>query len=454
MSIPNVVAFPASRPGASKPPSPETIFGEMAAADANLASRQSLLYRWTGLHWRGPSPEDIGQDLELATAFNWLSLHPDYRARATPALARSCVAAAALMAQPLPQPASEATCLALPVQNGYLHIDLVSGDMTLTEPDPALGMTYVIPCRFDPHAQAPRFERFLQQVLPDQATRDYVRAYAGYTLLYDCRFQIAIFFLGSGSNGKSTFAQIIAALHHREQCVAMKLGTLDGFGLSQLVDATLVVVDETPQRINEQAIKTLISGGLTQADRKYMPPIRFYPHAKWILCGNNLPAISDHSHGFWRRLPIVPFTQRFSPSEQDPMLAEVIIREELSGVLTWAIEGLIRVLRDGKFPVESQEMANAKHAGQTESNSVLAWWNDDRAAVCDTVETPRRDVYGDYRTWTAQAGVSPLSTERFWNRLAEIIGRSATVPRAKKIDGQSVRVVQIRLTAPSSDGYN
>jgi putative DNA primase/helicase len=251
--------------------------------------------------------------------------------------------------------------------------------------------------------------------------------------------------VGSGANGKTTLAEIISSLHR--QVVSLQLAGLSGFRLSPLLNSSLVVVDETPQRIDEQALKSLVSGGLCQIDRKYRDPISFHPTAKWIILGNAVPAISDQSHGFWRRMPVVPFTRQFDPDEQDPALVQKITRMEMSGVLNWAVTGLVRLVRRGQFPEQSEAMVTAQGEGQKESNSVLAWWRDDRAEIDPDVETPRQAVYGDYKIWCNENGMSPLGVERFWNRLKAIAGQKTVEATARKIQGQTMRVVPLRLSS-------
>jgi putative DNA primase/helicase len=215
-----------------------------------------------------------------------------------------------------------------------------------------------------------------------------VQAYVGYTLLPDCRFQKATFWLGTGANGKSTLAEIVAALHAK--ITALTIDKLDGFNLVSMIGASLAYVDETPNRVDEQTLKKLISGGLVQIDRKFREPINLRPAAKWIICGNHLPALSDQSHGFWRCMPVVTFDRQFSESEQDPLLAKRIIETELSGVLLWALAGLAEVLATGRLPPLPEAMLRAVDDGKRETNSVLAWFSDDR-------------IEHDAAAWTARA---------------------------------------------------
>ena len=426
-------------------PSPEVVYHSLAGQDADLASFEGVLYRWSGSYWAAQTAPD-----EESRAFSWLKIH--YPSRANPRLAMSCVAAAVMGAQRLPgQATSPSQNVVLPLKNGYLHIDIEKGTVSLKTPDKSLGMTYAINTAFDQDAEAPLFHAFLDQIFYlDKETQGWVQEYAGYSLMGDCRFQTAAFFLGTGANGKSTFTDIMAALH--KKVVSAQLNALSGFNLSQLIGASLVVVGETPARIDEQTLKKLITGDLTPVDRKFRDQISFKPTAKWIILGNIVPSVSDQSHGFWRRVPVIQFKRQFAPDQQDPMLASKIISNEMAGVLNWAVAGLVRLIQRGRFPDPSDAMVRAQLACQVESNSVLAWWSDDRAEVNVDFETPRSVIYTDYKTWCHDNGMAPCGAEKFWNKLEKIAGGEGTEARARKINGQTVRVVSMRLLIPGFTG--
>ncbi len=422
--------------------SPESIYSALASASEDVASTGGLLYRWTGIHWAAGDVEE-----EERIAFGWL--RKNYGARATPQLAKSCVAAAVLSARRLPKPTPE-RCV-LPLRNGYLHFDSrpeASGEVALCEADKAAGLTYEIATEFKADAQSPRFDQFIAEVLPDPETRGWIQEYVGYSLLSDCRFQKALFLLGSGANGKSAFASIISHLH--AQVVSMAVDRLEGFQLMPLTSASLVVVDETPTRIAEQALKKIISGGMILVDRKYRDPITIEPRAKWLVLGNQMPSISDQTHGFWRRFVVVEFPRQFSEVEQDPHLAHKIVRDEMPGVLLWALHGLARLTQRGHFPPPSQAMKDSARKGLLESNSVAAWWADGRAEINSSAATPRADVYKDYHEWARENGMSAVGAERFWPRLALVCGMKVE-PKWQKIDGKPTRVVPVQLLAKKEE---
>lgn len=435
-------AQPAQAQAQQKPktPSPELAYSQQMEHDADVATDGSLLYRWNQQIWKPVEPSEAER-----AAFRWLGAHPDYFTKATPKLAASCATAAVINARRLPVFAN-ASHVVLPLKNGYLHID-AGGAITLEQPDKRFGLCYTISCDFDPAAVATEFMRFLETVLPDAEVRAWVQAYIGYTLMSDTRYQKATFWLGGGANGKSTLAEIISALH--EKITAMTLDSLDGFKLASLIGSSLVYVDETPSRIDEQRIKMLISGGLVQIDRKFREPLSLRPTAKWIICGNALPAISDQSHGFWRRMPIITFERQFGEHEQDPLLARRIIENELAGVLVWAISGLTDVLKAGRLPPLPGAMQRAVETGKRETSSVLAWFDDDRIEYDDAAWTPRAEVYADYKTWASERGYSPVNETKFWSRL-KLVEPAACEEHSRKIEGKKARGAKVRMLSTNT----
>lgn len=388
--------------------------------NAEMASDSALLYRWTGTHW---SPVD--EEASEKEAYHWLVRQDPSWASAENA--RKAFRAACLYAPAVPPLTEE---VVVPTRSGYVHLE--DGSLVLRPADPALGLTHCLECSYDPEGLAPaKFERFLARVLPDAGVRTRVQEYIGYTLLADARYQRAQFWLGEGANGKGVLANIVQALHGR--IAAMALDQLAGFHLSVLVGASLVYVDEVPRKpIDEQRLKSMIAGERIAVDRKYRDPVSIHVRGKWLVLGNHLPAITDHSTGFWRRWDVVPFGVTIPARERDPLLAQTIIREELAGVLNWALEGLRRLQQRGGFEVSlPPAMESVLHSVKTETNSVVAWLDDLGIVLQTTCDTPKERVFSSYRRWCSANAMREVGGAQFWKRLKE---------QLKELDEMRVRV--------------
>ena len=400
-----------------------------------VASDRQILFKWDGTHW---VPKGKEKD-EHSVAYHWLvGRRPDL---ASAENAKKAFQAALLYASPMPELTER---VIIPTLNGYVHLE--GTDLVLRAADQNLGLTHCLNCAYDASGPAPeRFMAFLDQVLPDPKVRARVQEYIGYTLLADARYQRAQIWLGDGANGKGVLANIVQALHGRT--AAVKLDNLGGFNLSGLVGASLVYVDEVPRTpIDEQCLKSMIAGETILMDRKYFQPISARVLGKWLVLGNHLPVIKDHSSGFWRRWDIVSFGVTIPEKERDAMLAQTIIKSELAGVLNWALEGLVRLQVRGAFdPVKPAAMEAALHDAKASTNSVIAWVDDCAIALATNVDTPKDDVFSHYRHWCGRNALREVSSVQFWKRLHEQFKDLAE--RRVRVDDTQRRLCNVSLAA-------
>jgi putative DNA primase/helicase len=394
-----------------RPPFEPVGFAEKLEYSGDYVSDNNLIYQWTGTHWTAVDDSQIER-----MALKWIAKGKHGTVNAANARAAHQTAV-----RWLPVIAEPEEVAVLPVQNGYLHIG--NGGVELKPHDKELGLRHVLSCDYAPSAPRPtEFIKFLTSIIPDEHVLNRVQEYIGYTLLPDARYQRAQIWLGSGANGKGALANIVQALHMRT--AAVQLDALDGFKTANLIGASLIYCDEAPQRnINEQAMKSLIAGELVQIDRKYRDPIDVRVNGKWIILANHIPAVTDQSSGFWRRFDIVPFSVTIPEAEREPMLAKRIITQELSGVLNWALDGLLRLLARGRFDeVQPQSMRAAVTAAKTETNSVQAWSSDQGITLTTTIDTSKTDVYSAYAGWCKSNGMAAVSSPKFWKRLSDALG--------------------------------
>ena len=96
----------------------------------------------------------------------------------------------------------------LNVSNGTL--DVTTG--TLRPPDPADLITKLADVQYDPEATCPKWEAFLEWILPDAQVRRFVQMVIGSILTDEPRPQLLVVMSGLGANGKTTVLETIAAV--------------------------------------------------------------------------------------------------------------------------------------------------------------------------------------------------------------------------------------------------
>ncbi|WP_430407341.1 DNA primase family protein [Hydrogenophaga sp.] len=412
-------------------------YASALAKTGAFASDGGVLYKWTNTHWEALDERDARVD-----AYRWLVKHS--LPNASDSNAAQALRAAALFLSPVPSLTKQTV---IPVCNGYVHVEC--GGVQLKLADRALGLRHVLNCSYDPGAVANEFAAFVERALPDPSVRLRVQEYIGYTFLPDARFQRAQLWLGEGANGKGLLSAIVRALHHRWASVA--LDELDGFERSVVLGASLIFADEVPRgKIHEQTIKKMVSGDPIAINRKYQSVVSVEVTGKWIACGNHLPAVTDHSTGFWRRWDIIPFGATVPERERDSELGKRIISNELAGVLNWALEGLLRLLARGRFdPVVPDAMRRAMLDAKVETNSVLAWAEDCDVVVGGPCLEQKSEVFRSYREWCSENALQTLGSVQFWKRVRDLY-RDLREER-HRVDGHQPRVVNVvvpKLTRP------
>ena len=240
----------------------------------------------------------------------------------------------------------------LNLRNGLL--DLYT--LELKPHDPAHLSTIQLPVEWNPKAKCERWDQFISEIV-DEKDALVLQEFAGYILLRDCRFQKALMLTGSGSNGKSTFLNVIIKMLGEHNCsfISLQELTTNRFATSNLYSKLANIYDDLePKALSNTGIfKILVSGGEIQAEKKFKNAFKFKNHAKLIFSANKVPSTADTSRAFFRRWIIINFPNTFKGDDADPHLEDKLSTPQcLSYVLKWAVEGLKRLLEQGRFSYE------------------------------------------------------------------------------------------------------
>ncbi|VFS50731.1 DNA primase family protein [Budvicia aquatica] len=238
----------------------------------------------------------------------------------------------------------------LGVQNGV--IDLTTG--MLGENRREYLITHYCPVIFDASATCPRWLQFLSEIMcNDIEMVKFLQLCVGYWITGRCDEQLLFFLYGHGSNGKSTFIQLIqemlgSAYSSQINSEVLMQSRNDNKGgpnaaIAKLPGKRLVVANELSEsaRMDENLIKSITGNDVIVARGVYAKrETEFRPEFSLVMIGNHKPNIYDNSHGMWRRICLIGFDAEFSKAQMDPKLPD-ILRRELPGILNWAIQGCL-----------------------------------------------------------------------------------------------------------------
>jgi len=299
-------------------------------------------------------------------------------------------------------------------------VDLSTGEVRGHDRDDML--TKLAPVGYDPDAEAPAWEAFLGRILPDEAVREFVRRLAGYSLTGSTREHVLPILYGSGANGKSTFVNTLmqAMGDYASQTAPDLLLAKQGSHPTELADlfgtrlAASIEVNEG-RRFNESLVKQLTGGDTVKARRLYENFWQFEPSHKVWLATNHRPDVRGTDQAIWRRIKLIPFTVSIPPEEQDTELPEKL-RDELPGVLAWAVKGCLEWQRDGLGEPDEVRRATNQYRAHMD---ILAGFVDERCVIEQRAWAKFKTLYEEYSLWAEESGERPESKRRFSDQLSE-----------------------------------
>lgn len=263
------------------------------------------------------------------------------------------------------------------LSNGTLKID--SEGCTLEPFSADDFMRYQLPVAYDENAKTNLFQQFLDRVLPEKESQDFLAEYIGYALTNNLKLEQCLMLIGTGANGKSVVFDIVNALLGNENITHYTLSQLcdgNGYYRSMISGKLLNYSSELGTNLSDvDMIKKLISGEPVDARNPYGRPFTVRKYCKFMFNTNSLPTSVEISDAYFRRMNFMQFDVTIPKSEQDPELAKKIIASELNGVLQWVLDGLKRLLATHKF-TKSPKMEAAKEQIRRDLDSVATFMSE------------------------------------------------------------------------------
>jgi putative DNA primase/helicase len=306
----------------------------------------------------------------------------------------------------------------LGVANGV--VNLRTGSLRPGKPNDYITLHSAI--AFDPDAKCPRFDRFLEEIFEgDPDLISYVHRAVGYSLTGDASEQCFFCCHGEGANGKSTFLNAIRFVLADYVCnlpfSAFELRARSSIpnDIATLPGRRFVTAIETDESalLNAARIKALTGGDPITARLLYRDLFTFISVAKFWLAFNHRPVVADDSHGFWRRVHLIPFNCQFDPGAE-PDLPH-ILRAEAPGILAWAVRGCIEWKQHGLVPPASVVEATKTYR---EASDPLRDFVADRCILDPNAQVSVAALFSEYAEWCLQIGEQkPFARPEFTRRL-------------------------------------
>lgn len=317
------------------------------------------------------------------------------------------------------------------LQNGILRLS----DGALLPHDRARCITRLAGAAYDTAAKAPVWDAFLDSVTGgDKALQAYLQCMVGYMLTGSIKEQCLFFLYGEGSNGKSTFLDVLANLlgsyamnAQSDTITAKRAGDGPRTDIARLKGARLVTISECPADVwlDEAMVKQLTGGDTVTARYLYGREFEYKPEFKLIMATNHKPRIRGTDTGIWRRIRLVPFVQSIPEDKQDIQLPDKL-DAELPGILNWAVEGLRMWLKNsnnarrrGLPHCTAVDSATAEYRGEQDR---LKTFVEDCTAPEPGYSVQASILYQVYRRWCEENGERfPITSTKFGREMGKLL---------------------------------
>jgi len=230
----------------------------------------------------------------------------------------------------------------------------------------------------------------------------------------------ALMLIGDGANGKSTLLELIKQFLGEDNVSNASLQSIcyHRFAVAQLYNKLANICADLPDSALKQtgSFKMLTGSDTIQGEVKFKTPFSFKNHAKLFFSANKVPETIDDTVAFFRRWILIACNNVFIGKKCNPnILEEISTKEEMSGLLNFALQGLERLLKNNKFSTtENIEELRTQYIRKSNSAKAfieekLEYTNDSNAKISGP------DLYAKYAIF-CQTNKLPSMQKRFFTQ--------------------------------------
>lgn len=190
--------------------------------------------------------------------------------------------------------------------------------------------------------------------------------------------------------------------------------------MAELKGKRLIIAAELQEgmRLNTSVVKQLCSTDPIFAEKKFKAPFSFEPSHTLVLYTNHLPKVAASDDGTWRRLIVIPFHAKIQGQADKKNYTQYLIDNAGGAVLSWLIEGAMKVVA-ADFKVDRPQCVLDAIGAYREGNDWLGSFINDCCEVDKSYMAQSGDLYKAYRDYCTANGEYTRSTSDFYGALEQ-----------------------------------
>src|SRR5665213_3555106 len=291
-------------------------------------------------------------------------------------------------------------------------VDLRTG--VLRDHDPKALMTRLTGASPDALQGNELWALFLKAITQDDGELSlYLQRLGGYCMTGGTSEDVLPYFFGVGSNGKSSFAEALAAALGDYAIVFAPEVLMEAKGerhpteLAQFMGVRLALCSEPSSSAiwNDSRVKSLTGDATISARFMRGDHFTFRRGHKSVVVGNHMPRLNAITPAIRRRMQMVPFRAVFALVAGQGM-RERLQEKALGAVLAWAIKGTVEWATHGTSPPASVRLLTDEYLGDEDG---FGQWLDECCVRDETGLERSSDLHRNYQSWCDHNGARPES---------------------------------------------
>lgn len=307
------------------------------------------------------------------------------------------------------------------------------------------GSTNILKFSYDETATCPKWNKFLNRVLPNPKEQEALMQYIGYTLLPTHAYETFLLLYGkSGANGKSVIMDTVSNFFGIENISSIDLQQFYGHELEAISNKFINIGTEIDANGLDKGQLSMLKKLVSPKDKIPINPknktpyqLESYEKPKLIFSANKKPK-QGMDDAVFRRMLLLTFDSEIKDEEKIRDLSDRF-KDELSGILNLALKALQTLISNGKF-TKSARMLNEIEEYKDDINPI-------RKYVSENIELdtnymiPKRYLYSHYKEWVEAKGHKSLNEQNFWKKIKEELpsidtaGKQKSLNSCKALDG-------------------
>ena len=271
----------------------------------------------------------------------------------------------------------------------------------------------------------------------NQELISYVQQICGLAAIGAVYQEIMVIAHGDGGNGKSTFWNTILKVFGdyggtlSSDNLFINNRNSSRFAKAFLKGKRLIVSSESElgARLNDGMVKQLCSTDRIKGEKKFKDEFDFIPSHTLILYTNHLPKVSAGDDGFWRRVRVIPFLNKFTGKDDTKNFSEILFEKCSGYILFWVIEGA-KIVYDNKFHIEVPKVVLDACNQYKNDNDWLQQFINECCKQDVRAKTQASVLYESYKKYAEDQRERPRSSSDF-RRAMDAAGYQTSHPHNK-----------------------